>query len=62
MPGSFAFAEAYPLLATFYGATPLGPITLADLAGVPGWGAGLVVVALAAGGFALAEKIERRRA
>ena len=62
LAGSFVFAEAYPVLAGFYGATPLGPVTLAELAGVPGWVAGVLVVALAAGGFALAEKIEQRRA
>ena len=61
LAGSFVFAEAYPALATFYGATPLGPVTLADLVGVPGWVAGAAVVALAAGGFALAERVERRR-
>jgi uncharacterized membrane protein YedE/YeeE len=60
LAGSFAFAEAYPLLATFYQATPLGPVTLPELAGIPGWAGTLAVVALAAGGFALAERIERR--
>ena len=62
LAGSFAFAEAYPLLAGFYQATPLGPVTLPELAGIPGWAGTLAVVALAGGGFALAEKIERRRA
>ncbi len=60
LAGSFAFAEAYPLLATFYQATPLGPVTLPELLGVPAWAATLAVVALAGGGFALAERLERR--
>jgi hypothetical protein len=60
LAGSFAFAEAYPLLATFYQATPLGPVTLPELVGIPGWAGTLAVVALAAAGFALAERIERR--
>jgi uncharacterized membrane protein YedE/YeeE len=62
LAGSFVFAEAYPRLAGFYGATPLGPVTIAELVGVPGWVAGAAVVALAAAGFALAERIERRGA
>ena len=62
LAGSFAFAEAYPLLATFYQATPLGPVTLPELLGIPRWAGTLAVVALAGGGFALAGKIERRRA
>lgn len=61
LAGSFAFAEAYPLLAGFYGATPLGPVTIPELLGVPAWVAGVAVVALAAGGFVLAERLERRR-
>ena len=61
LAGSFAFAEAYPLLATFYQATPLGPVTLPELLGIPGWAGSLAVVALAGGGFVLAERIERRR-
>jgi len=60
LAGSFVFAEAYPLLATFYQATPLGPVTLPELVGIPGWAGTLAVVALAGGGFALAERIERR--
>lgn len=58
--GAFAFAEVYPLLAGFYVSTPLGPVTLPELAGVPGWVGGLAIVAMAGAGFALAEWIERR--
>ena len=55
-----AAVALFLLLATFYQSTPLGPITLPELAGIPGWAGTLAVVALAGGGFALAERIEQR--
>lgn len=60
LAGAFAFAELFPLLAGFYTATPLGPVTLAELVGVPHWVGAAVIALVAAGGFALAEWIERR--
>lgn len=60
LAGVFAFAELFPLLATFYGSTPRGPLTLPALIGVP-FSLGVFVLALVAiAGFAGAEWIERR--
>lgn len=58
--GVLAFNVAFPWLASFYDSTALGAITLTDLAGISR-GAGVAVVTiLALGGFALANRIERR--
>jgi uncharacterized membrane protein YedE/YeeE len=59
--GMLAFGEVYPLLASFYAATPLGPATLPDVLPLPGPTAAIAVVALAAAGFTAAEWWERRR-
>jgi hypothetical protein len=61
LAGVLVFGELYPLLATFYTLTPLGPATLPDVLPLPGPTAGLAVVALAVAGFAAAEWWERRR-
>jgi hypothetical protein len=55
------FGEVFPMLTGFYTATPLGPVTLPDVLPLKGPTAGLLVVGLAAGGFAAAEWWERRQ-
>jgi hypothetical protein len=62
LAGVAAFNAVFPLVADFYASTPLGAVTITDLAGVSR-GTGTAVVTLAAiAGFALATRIERRRA
>lgn len=58
--GIFAFNEAYPLVRDFYGRTPLGQVTLADVAHVPHGVMVMLVVLAAIGSFTVAERIERR--
>jgi uncharacterized membrane protein YedE/YeeE len=58
--GGFVFGELFPLLRGFYDATPMGPIGLDDLVGMPRWVVALVITLLAMGAFVLAERIERR--
>ena len=61
LAGVAAFNVAFPLVADFYASTPMGAVTIAELAGVSR-GAGVAVVTLAAiAGFALATRIERGR-
>ena len=60
LAGVAVFNAVFASIADFYASTPLGAVTLTDLAGVSR-GAGVAVVTLAAiGGFALAARIERR--
>jgi uncharacterized protein len=62
LAGVAAFNIAFPIVADFYASTPMGAVTIAELAGVSR-GAGVAVVTLAAiAGFALATRIERGRA
>jgi uncharacterized protein len=62
LAGVAAFNVAFPLVADFYASTPMGAVTIAELAGVSR-GAGVAIVTLAAiAGFALATRIERGRA
>ncbi len=59
LAGVLAFNLAFGWIGPFYESTPLGPITLTDLAGVSR-GTGIAVITLLAlGGFALAARIER---
>ena len=62
LAGVAAFNIAFPIVADFYASTPMGAVTIAELAGVSR-GAGVAVITLAAiAGFALATRIERGRA
>jgi hypothetical protein len=59
--GVLAFNLAFDSLAAFYESTPLGAVTLTDLAGVPR-GVGVAIVTVCAlAGFAVAARIERSR-
>jgi len=56
------FNLGFDQVASIYAATPLGAVRLTDLVGVaPGVGVA-VVTTLALGGFAVASRLERRRA
>jgi uncharacterized membrane protein YedE/YeeE len=57
--GGFVFAELFPLLRGFYGATPMGPLTIGDLVGLPQAVAALAIATLALAAFVVAERIER---
>jgi hypothetical protein len=60
--GVWLFNLAFDRIASIYSATPLGAVRLTDLAGIrPGVGVA-VVTALALAGFAVASRVERRRA
>lgn len=59
--GVALFNVAFPMLAPFYDSTPLGAVTLTDLAGVPRGVGVAVVTGVALAGFALAARIERAR-
>jgi hypothetical protein len=60
--GVWLFNLTFDRIASIYTATPLGAVRLTDLAGItPGVGVA-VVTALALAGFAVANRIERRRA
>jgi uncharacterized protein len=58
--GIFGFAESFPLIRSFYEATPLGQVTLPDLLGVPRGVLVFLVTVMAVGMFAGATVIERR--
>lgn len=58
--GILLFGEVFPAVAGFYGATPLGPLTLPQLLHLPRGAVTLAVVGLAAAGCATATRIERR--
>ena len=60
LAGTLLFGEAFPLLAGFYGSTPLGNATLATLTGLPTGVIVCGVTVLGLAGFAAAERIERR--
>jgi hypothetical protein len=58
--GVALFNVVFPMLAPFYDSTPLGAVTLTDLAGVPRGVGVAVVTGVALAGFGLAARIERR--
>ncbi len=57
--GIFLFGEAFPLVKGFYGATPMGPVTLPELLGVPYGMIVFLVALMAVGGFAGATWVEK---
>lgn len=62
LAGVLLFAELYPRLAAFHASTALGTLTLPSLLSLP-IGVVIFVVTLAGiAGFAVAERVERRRA
>lgn len=62
LAGVVAFAEAFPLLAGFYGSTPMGTATLPGVLGISHGLAIAAVTTAALAGFAAAEAVERRAA
>jgi hypothetical protein len=60
MLGILVFNEAFPLIETFYRATPLGPVTVPQVLGLPHGVMVAATVAAALLGFAAAERLERR--
>lgn len=58
--GVLLFNEAWPAAQRFYEATPLGPVTLADVTGLPPGVTIALVTVLAVGMFVAAGRIERR--
>jgi uncharacterized protein len=61
LAGVLAFNLAFDSLAAFYESTPLGAVTLTDLADVPRGVGVAVITACALAGFAVAARIERGR-
>jgi uncharacterized protein len=61
LAGVLAFNLAFDRLAAFYESTPLGAVTLTDLADVPRGVGVAVITAGALAGFAVAARIERSR-
>jgi uncharacterized protein len=61
LAGVLAFNLAFDSLAAFYESTPLGAVTLTDLADVPHGVGVAVITACALAGFAVAARIERGR-
>ncbi len=57
--GIFLFGEAFPLVKGFYGAPPMGPVTLPALLGVPYGMIVFLVALMAVGGFAGATWVEK---
>lgn len=60
MFGIFVFNEAFPMVASFYNATPMGQVTIPELFGLSHGGVVLLVVIAAIGSFLLAERLEAR--
>jgi len=60
--GIFAFSELFPLVSSFYNATPMGQLTLPQVTRLPYGLIVFAVVLMALGGFAGAEWIEKRMA
>lgn len=60
--GVAMFDIAFPWLQPFYDSTPMGALTLFEVAGVSRGVVIGIITLLALGGFALAERIERRSA
>jgi uncharacterized membrane protein YedE/YeeE len=58
--GTIAFAEAFPLLESFYGAGDRGELTLPEVFGIPTLAVVAGVTLLALVGFRVAERIEAR--
>jgi hypothetical protein len=58
--GIFVFGEIFPLIESFYTATPMGEITLPRLLNLPYGVIVLAVVLMALGGFAFAEWAEKK--
>lgn len=61
LAGVLAFNLAFDSLAPFYESTPLGAVTLTDLADIPHGVGVAIVTACALAGFAVAARIERGR-
>jgi hypothetical protein len=59
--GVVLFNLGFDWIAGFYNSTPLGAVTLTDLAGVPRGAGVAVVTALALAGFVVAARIDRAR-
>ena len=59
--GVLGYMLLYPRISAFADATPRGSLTFADLLGVPTGVLVAAVVAMALGGFMLAERIEAKR-
>jgi uncharacterized protein len=57
--GIFIFGEMFPLLESFYYATPMGELTLPMITGLPYGLIVFAVVLMAVGGFVGAEKVEK---
>ncbi len=57
--GIFIFGEAFPLIAGFFNAAPMGQITLPQLLNIPYGVFIFAVVLMALGGFLLVEKVEK---
>lgn len=60
MAGIWVFVESYPLLEGFVNSSPMGELDLPQVLGLPYGAVVLIVVAMALGGFFLAERIELR--
>jgi uncharacterized membrane protein YedE/YeeE len=62
MAGIVVFAELFPLIESFYNATPMGQITLPQLLNVPYGVVVFLVILMAVGGFAGATWVEKTMA
>jgi hypothetical protein len=60
--GIFIFGEGFPLISGFYASTPMGQITLPQVAGLPYGLLVFLVVLMALGGFVGAEWVEKKMA
>ena len=60
MTGIWVFVESYPFLEGFVNSTPMGALDLPQVLGLPYGAVVMIVVAMALGGFFLAERIELR--
>jgi hypothetical protein len=60
LAGVFVFSEAFPLVRGFYESTPRGALTFPALLNLPYGVVLFALVALALGGFAGADRVERR--
>lgn len=58
--GVFLFGVLYPLLGGFWASTPLGPVTIPELLGVPTGFVVLAVTAMALAAFVAGSAVERR--
>lgn len=60
LAGVFVFGEVFPLIERFYSATPMGRVTLPELAGLSHGLVVFLVVLMALGGFAFAGWAEKK--